>query len=232
MYPDGRINPTPAHFAKNAPVELHPPVSLRLLRQRNLDREGRAICRIVFAHGMGIQYIASVFCVAEDTVIQAIENKEVEDQEEPDNAENDYWYVSREFRELYPRSRHQETAGKTTDKVVKVSRNPNYPSRNLWISVGKKMAMDPAASVQPPSPKVMQRSALRTPAEAAPKSHPKILHAATSEISALLRNPARNRLNSIAKGGRFAASSIRTWGTTARSRRSSGCHTAPCVERC
>lgn len=74
---------------------------------RNLDREGRAICRIVFAHGMGIQYIASVFCVAEDTVIQAIENKEVEDQEEPDNAENDYWYVSREFRELYPRSRHQ-----------------------------------------------------------------------------------------------------------------------------
>jgi hypothetical protein len=133
--------------------------------------------------------------------------------------------------------------GRPTSIAAETQITPAETYRYRWekkckyAAVSRKLlndsrAMDPAASVQPPSPKVMQRSALRTPAEAAPKSHPKILHAATSEISALLRNPARNRLNSIAKGGRFAASSIRTWGTTARSRRSSGCHTAPCVERC
>ncbi|KAJ6618762.1 hypothetical protein B0H10DRAFT_2029059 [Mycena sp. CBHHK59/15] len=100
MYPDGRTNPTPAHFAKNTPVEVHPPASLRLLRQRGLDREGRAICRIVYAHGIGIQCIAGVFCVSDETVIQAIENKPSDGGH--DKAENDYWYVSSEFKNQYP----------------------------------------------------------------------------------------------------------------------------------
>lgn len=122
MYPadSGRINPTPSHFARNTPVELHPPVSSRLLDQRyapqhlylsvrlkapfwtrHLDREGRAICRIVYAHGLGIQFIASVFCVSEETVIRAIENKQ--SSEEHDKAENDYYYVNNEYRNQYPR---------------------------------------------------------------------------------------------------------------------------------
>ncbi|KAJ7920708.1 hypothetical protein B0H13DRAFT_2421325 [Mycena leptocephala] len=99
-HPEGRANPAPAHFAKNTPVEMHPPVSPRLLQQRHLDREGRAICRIVYAHGIGIQIIANVFCVSEDTVIQAIENKPT--NKDHDKAENDYWYVSDEYRNQYP----------------------------------------------------------------------------------------------------------------------------------
>lgn len=60
-----------------------------LTTTRHLDREGRAICRIVYAHGIGIQIIANVFCVSEDTVIQAIENKPT--NKDHDKAENDYW---------------------------------------------------------------------------------------------------------------------------------------------
>ncbi|KAJ6511501.1 hypothetical protein C8R47DRAFT_1095280 [Mycena vitilis] len=100
MYPDGRTNPAPAHFARNTPVEMHPPLSPRLLKQRHLDREGRAICRIVYAHGIGVQNIANVFCVSEDTVSQAIENKPTEKGQ--DREENDYWYVSNEYRNQYP----------------------------------------------------------------------------------------------------------------------------------
>ncbi|KAJ7503464.1 hypothetical protein B0H11DRAFT_2357766 [Mycena galericulata] len=116
MYTDGRTNPTPSHFAKNNPVETHPPGSRRLLQQRQLDREGRAICRIVYTHGIGVERIARVFCVSDDTVIQALENKP--GGEEYDKAENDYWYliiiptlmwaliatryVSSEYRNEYP----------------------------------------------------------------------------------------------------------------------------------
>ncbi|KAJ7776588.1 hypothetical protein DFH07DRAFT_980821 [Mycena maculata] len=100
MYPDGRTNPKPAHFAKNKSVEAHVPVSSRLLRQRNLDREGRAICRIVYAHDIRVELIARVFCVSEETVIQALENKP--GTEEHDKAEHDYWYVSSEYQKEYP----------------------------------------------------------------------------------------------------------------------------------
>ncbi|KAJ6562508.1 hypothetical protein B0H19DRAFT_1375570 [Mycena capillaripes] len=100
MYPDGRTNPVPAHFARKMPVEMHPPTSKRLLQQRHLDREGRAICRIVYSHGIGVEIIATVFCVSEDTVIQAIENNPT--RKEHDNAGNDYWYVSEEYRNQYP----------------------------------------------------------------------------------------------------------------------------------
>ncbi|KAJ6597553.1 hypothetical protein DFH09DRAFT_1272227 [Mycena vulgaris] len=41
---------------------------------RHLDREGRAICRIVYASGLGVQVIAKIFCVSEDMIIQAVEN--------------------------------------------------------------------------------------------------------------------------------------------------------------
>ncbi|KAJ7701884.1 hypothetical protein B0H17DRAFT_1327498 [Mycena rosella] len=100
MYPDGRTNPTPAHFARNTPVEFRPPVSPRLLHQRQLDREGRAICRIVYAHGLGAQSIARVFCVSEDKVIQAIQNES--SHQLHDTEEHDYFYVSKEYRDQYP----------------------------------------------------------------------------------------------------------------------------------
>ncbi|KAJ7481755.1 hypothetical protein FB451DRAFT_1237060, partial [Mycena latifolia] len=100
MYPDGRTNPTPAHFARNTPVECHLPVSSRLLHQRHLDREGRAICRIVYAHGLGVQRIANVFCVSEDTIIQALQNNSAHEQH--DTEEHDYFYVSEEYRNQYP----------------------------------------------------------------------------------------------------------------------------------
>ncbi|KAF8178167.1 hypothetical protein K438DRAFT_1281017 [Mycena galopus ATCC 62051] len=100
MYPDGRTNPTPSHFARNKPAEMHPPLSPRLIHQRRLDREGRAICRIVYSHGIGIEAISRVFCVSEDTVIQALDNPPT--SPEHDKAENDHWYVSAEYRKHYP----------------------------------------------------------------------------------------------------------------------------------
>lgn len=43
----------------------------------------------MYSHGIGIETISNVFCVADDTVIRAIENKATD--EEHDKAENDYW---------------------------------------------------------------------------------------------------------------------------------------------
>ncbi|KAJ7165091.1 hypothetical protein C8R46DRAFT_304331 [Mycena filopes] len=121
MYPDGRTNPAPSHFARNMSVELHPPVSPRLLQQRYLDREGRAICRIVYSHGIGIQLIASVFCVSEDAVIQAIANKP--SHGERDKAENDYWYVSNEYRNQYPSHSQTGPASPSTSTIQEKYKN-------------------------------------------------------------------------------------------------------------
>ncbi|KAJ7248160.1 hypothetical protein B0H12DRAFT_1124090 [Mycena haematopus] len=132
MYPDGRANPTPTHFAKNKSTELHPPISPRLLQQRRLDREGRAICRVVYSHGIALEKIAKVFCVSEDTVIDALKNKPT--NPDHDNAENDYWYVSAEYRHQYPPLSEHEDHGtlmlskKGVDGSEAEKANPNEPS--------------------------------------------------------------------------------------------------------
>ncbi|KAJ7248166.1 hypothetical protein B0H12DRAFT_1124137 [Mycena haematopus] len=129
MYPDGRTNPTPAHFARNKPTEKHPPVSPRLLQQRRLDREGRAICRIVYSHGIALDMIAKVFCVSEDTVIEALKNAD------HDKAENDHWYVSAEYRHQYPSLAEHEYHGtsmlskKGVDGSQVEKAKPNEPNK-------------------------------------------------------------------------------------------------------
>ncbi|KAF7342092.1 hypothetical protein MVEN_01796500 [Mycena venus] len=131
MYPDGRTNPAPAHFARNTPVEIHPPVSPRLLQQRHLDREGRAICRIVYSHGIGIEIIAGVFCISEDIVIQAIENKPTDKTH--DKAENDYWYVSAEYRNQYPplpKPGYHETSNRDVKESQSENGEPNVTERS------------------------------------------------------------------------------------------------------
>ncbi|KAJ7173100.1 hypothetical protein C8R43DRAFT_680855 [Mycena crocata] len=128
MYPDGRANPTPAHFSTNTPIELHPPVSSRLLEQRKLDREGRAICRIVYAHNTGVQVIARVCCVSEDTVIQAIENKP--GHADHDKAEHDLWYVSNEYRMKYTKAVDQPTSDSEDDRLETTTTKANNTGGN------------------------------------------------------------------------------------------------------
>ncbi|KAK7042256.1 hypothetical protein R3P38DRAFT_2889398 [Favolaschia claudopus] len=129
---EGRGNPAPSHFAKNTPIEMHPPVSPRLLQRRSLDREGRAIARIVFAHGIRVQTIARVCAVSDETVISAIENKAT--TKDHDKAENDYFYVSAEYRNQYPPLPNSKTAPPTTTPAKNISGDQTASMSTLHCS--------------------------------------------------------------------------------------------------
>ncbi|KAJ7499844.1 hypothetical protein FB451DRAFT_1385513 [Mycena latifolia] len=102
IHPGDRINPTCENFAKNRPVEKRLLISSRLFDQRPLDRAGRAICRIVYAHGVKIEAIARISCVSEETgVRRALQNQPLFNQS-PDTIEKDYSYVGEEYLEQYP----------------------------------------------------------------------------------------------------------------------------------
>ncbi|KAJ7916303.1 hypothetical protein B0H13DRAFT_1871353 [Mycena leptocephala] len=101
IHPEDHNNPTCENFKQNRPVEKRFIISPRLHEQRPLDRAGRGICRIVYAHGLSIQKIAHISCVSEETVRRAIQNKNLFD-EAPDTIEKDYFYVNPEYLEQYP----------------------------------------------------------------------------------------------------------------------------------
>ncbi|KAJ7061502.1 hypothetical protein C8F01DRAFT_1137605 [Mycena amicta] len=93
-----RNNPTVDDFVANRSVRTIPPEGLRG-GERALDREGRAICRIVYGHGYHLHQIANVMSdVKPGTIAKAIKNAYVP----ADNVENDYDYVSADYKKRFP----------------------------------------------------------------------------------------------------------------------------------
>ncbi|KAJ6474487.1 hypothetical protein C8R47DRAFT_1199514 [Mycena vitilis] len=89
-------NPTGFNFEHNQPVKASSrPVGYH---HRVLDREGRAICRIVAAHGWIARDIAHVFSLPSEPIRKAIKNQYVP----PDNASRDYTFVTEELAEKFP----------------------------------------------------------------------------------------------------------------------------------
>ncbi|KAJ7443216.1 hypothetical protein B0H11DRAFT_2093083 [Mycena galericulata] len=91
-----RDNPTCSNFDDFEPVKrvITAPIGVR-----RLNREGRAICRIVHAHDWKISDICIIFGgQIHRAVSRAIENA----YKPPDNTLDDYDHVDAEFRKKYP----------------------------------------------------------------------------------------------------------------------------------
>ncbi|KAJ7174571.1 hypothetical protein C8R46DRAFT_1347697 [Mycena filopes] len=104
-------NPTCEHFELNRPVEKQ----LIISRRCQEKRAGRAICRIVYPHGVTIETIARISVVSEETVRRAIRN------EQGDNVAKDYYYahlVDQTYMKNYPpfRSYASYTSATTTTR--------------------------------------------------------------------------------------------------------------------
>ncbi|KAJ7775721.1 hypothetical protein DFH07DRAFT_1056851 [Mycena maculata] len=163
IHPEDCNNPTCEHFARNRPVEKHFVISPRLFDQRCLDRAGRAICRIVYAHGVKIETIAHISCVSDDTVRRALQNKPRFD-EQPDTIENDYAYVDPEYSVQYPPiSSHQshgrharrkaEEKPKKVKTIIHATQADTKPRINREPSI-----IDPSEDTPPPPNKLDARS--------------------------------------------------------------------------
>ncbi|KAJ7108265.1 hypothetical protein C8R44DRAFT_298693 [Mycena epipterygia] len=91
-----RDNPTCANFERREPVKKLIVVGGG---KKVLNRKGRAICRIVYAHKWSAAAIANIFGVSESSVSRALENTRYSP---PDNVQEDYAKVDPEFRVKFP----------------------------------------------------------------------------------------------------------------------------------
>ncbi|KAJ6592839.1 hypothetical protein B0H19DRAFT_1088608, partial [Mycena capillaripes] len=89
-------NPTARHFERNEPVEGVVPKGDN---DRVLNREGRAICRIVHAHGWSILAISKIFKVGRAAVTKAVKNSYYH----ADDILKDYNHVGPDYKEKFPR---------------------------------------------------------------------------------------------------------------------------------
>jgi len=100
------VNPTWENFITNTPVAEK--LILRVEKSRHggnfatqlrlLDRQARAICRLLFSHGKNPTEIAFIFRVSTKTVKRAINNAYAVH----DDISMDYKYLSKEFQEKFP----------------------------------------------------------------------------------------------------------------------------------
>ncbi|KAJ7108303.1 hypothetical protein C8R44DRAFT_744244 [Mycena epipterygia] len=91
-----RDNPTCANFERREPVKKLIVVGWG---KKVLNRKGRAICRIVYAHKWSPAAIANIFGVSDTSVSRALENTRYNP---PDNVQEDYAKVDPEFRVKFP----------------------------------------------------------------------------------------------------------------------------------
>ncbi|KAJ7178781.1 hypothetical protein C8R43DRAFT_1118144 [Mycena crocata] len=89
-------NPTAQDFIDGTPIPAPFPMGLRS-RNKMLDRIGRAICRIMYAHGWKYQPIADIFGVSHNPVRIAALNEYVPG----DDPADDYWYAGALFFALF-----------------------------------------------------------------------------------------------------------------------------------
>ncbi|KAJ7636607.1 hypothetical protein FB45DRAFT_906928 [Roridomyces roridus] len=93
---DDRDNPTYDNFKTNTPVKK---TRTRGPSERALNREGRAICRIVSAHEWPVRKIALIFGISRQVITRAIDNEYLP----PDVVSEDYTHLKDpEFSKHFP----------------------------------------------------------------------------------------------------------------------------------
>ncbi|KAJ7108987.1 hypothetical protein C8R43DRAFT_1043414 [Mycena crocata] len=96
---ESRPNPTCWHFERNKPVVAPEPFSQgKKTKVRALNKQGRAICRIVFQYGWTATGLARIFGLP----LSAINNALTNSYSPPDTVAEDYHWVGGEWLEKYP----------------------------------------------------------------------------------------------------------------------------------
>ncbi|KAJ7672928.1 hypothetical protein B0H17DRAFT_1083353 [Mycena rosella] len=93
-----RDNPRCSNFENNEPVKNGFECTERGSNIRALNRKGRAICRIVSAHGWTLSQIMHIFRVPEKPISKALKNL----YSPNDDTGKDYDFVDAEFRKKFP----------------------------------------------------------------------------------------------------------------------------------
>ncbi|KAF7309273.1 hypothetical protein MIND_00297600 [Mycena indigotica] len=94
--------PSVDNFLTNTPVERR---IFPAKRKKALNRRGRAICRIAYAHDFPIAQIARIFGVAYPTVDHTLQ--EFRQYHLYDQPENDYYYAGEEWAKAFPRKEEE-----------------------------------------------------------------------------------------------------------------------------
>ncbi|KAJ7041436.1 hypothetical protein C8F04DRAFT_1177270 [Mycena alexandri] len=89
--------PTVANFEKKEPVKTV--IGRPQLGHRVLNRKGRAMCRIVHAHGWEVPDLVRIFNVDRKAIKKAIDNKYLP----PDDSSKDYDFVEEDIKQKFPR---------------------------------------------------------------------------------------------------------------------------------
>ncbi|KAJ6536403.1 hypothetical protein DFH09DRAFT_1178955 [Mycena vulgaris] len=92
-----RDNPTCWHFENKRPVTKTIVVQLGH-HVRLLNRQGRAICRIMDGHGWSIVHLAAIFGLSQNPIMRAVANTYAP----PDKVSEDYNHVDPEFKVKFP----------------------------------------------------------------------------------------------------------------------------------
>ncbi|KAJ7058353.1 hypothetical protein C8F01DRAFT_1303855 [Mycena amicta] len=102
-----RDTPTCDDFLSNTPMQQTMVVHRH---HRALNRKGRAIARIVRAHGWCPLAIARIFRVSETTICRCVQPGQIELYYPEDLQGDDYEYAGGEFREQFPPVRRQDNS--------------------------------------------------------------------------------------------------------------------------
>ncbi|KAJ7464216.1 hypothetical protein B0H11DRAFT_2051693 [Mycena galericulata] len=110
-----RDNPSCLHFKNRQPVEKTIEVGFR---KKVLNRQGRAICRIVRSHNWSLIDIARIFGVSETSVARAVDNVRKSCVLPRDRVSEDYARVDPEFAIHFPPIPVTQSPYKMGDSVV------------------------------------------------------------------------------------------------------------------
>ncbi|KAJ7128762.1 hypothetical protein C8R43DRAFT_1134343 [Mycena crocata] len=110
-----RDNPTCWHFKTNTPVERVIQVQLGY-HTRLMNRKGRAICRIVHAHGWSTSRIAVIFGISANPIARALENS----YQPSDNLAQDYDKAGPDFKVQFPPLKPQIPPVNAVDAVIEI----------------------------------------------------------------------------------------------------------------
>ncbi|KAJ7609959.1 hypothetical protein FB45DRAFT_1122670 [Roridomyces roridus] len=120
--------PSVNHFQRGKPIvkTIQVPINSS---SRALNRKGRAICRIVHAHGWGNSKICAIFGgESARAVAKALNN----DYKPPDDTRLDYDLADPSFREAFPPVKNESAAAKS--KYKSESKKSTTPPRNVPAS--------------------------------------------------------------------------------------------------
>ncbi|KAJ7041440.1 hypothetical protein C8F04DRAFT_1080113 [Mycena alexandri] len=127
--------PTADDFANDRPVKSVIGCSWKQQNKRALNRRGRAICRILHAHGWSERNIAKIFGGEKSAVNRGVINKAINNVYVPrDDEAKDYHYAGEDYREKFPNYTASVKSSDSAATSGPASRSPSSAATSVSIS--------------------------------------------------------------------------------------------------